>query len=234
MIFCTNCGASAQEVAKFCWQCGSPVGKQAVPGSAHSAPQESIVPEIRGEEPGLVCPPGDTVAWPDGYVMRDFRTELDIKYTKEVTDTLVPYEECLLYLSPRQDIQDAPVEVLRLAVFVIVRIEEPVHELDVVKRVANMWCSERAGPKFKDAAFLGLASARKAGWLLNDGPFWERPDAHCTRLRCRLNDDARDIDRISSKEIAAGLEHIIRTQGLRDIQKLTTETAWQAATSPRF
>ena len=228
MIFCSNCGMSAKEIAKFCWQCGSPIciEPKEIGGYVRLA---SSVPELAGGAKATPDELAPVISWPDEFELvnlRDGKTETTIP--DSIADSFFPYHESSFVFKRKLPLQDSPLTVLRLAVFVIVQSEGPVHEFEVVRRIATMWLMRRAGPKCKDAAFIGLAGAKKAGWLVNDGPFWQQSGVECARLRFRVGESTKDIDLISPSEIAAGVAHILKTTPLRKLNALAAEAARHA------
>ena len=228
MIFCTKCGESAHDGANVCWKCGTALHANNQAGDARTV-TSSAVPELAGGISECIDVQEPVVTWPNGYEILDLREKIYEKTEPlQATADYFPYYESPFVFSRSLPVESSPLEVLRLAVFVIVRFEGPLHELDVVRRIARMWLRDRAGPKCKDATFIGLASARKMGWLLNDGPFWQRRDVRCDRLRYRFDDSTRNIDRISPEEISAGARHILRTARSGDATQLALEVARHA------
>jgi hypothetical protein len=228
MLFCTSCGESAHSGANFCWKCGTALRGSEAEHDAGFKPK-SLVPELAGgtlENADLTEP---EIVWPDGYELIDLRERLREKIEPiPVTNDFYPYSESPFVFSRFLPLEDSPLEVLRFAVYLVVSFEGPIHELEVVRRIARMWLGDRAGPRAKDAAFIGLASARKMRWLVNDGPFWKRRGAHCERLRYRLDDSSRNPDFIAPEEFAAGVAHLLKSAKRGDATQLAIEAARQA------
>jgi Protein of unknown function (DUF3320) len=54
----------------------------------------------------------------------------------------------------------------------IVRVEQPIHEEEVARRLADNFDLQRAGSLIQAAASQGLQNAKRRGLVEKEGPFW--------------------------------------------------------------
>ena len=76
------------------------------------------------------------------------------------------------------ELLDASPETLASAVALVVQVEAPVHEDDVVTRVCGMW-DTRAGSRIQAAILKGATSAVRQGLVSRRGKFYWRTDGIC-------------------------------------------------------
>jgi len=131
----------------------------------------------------------------------------------------------------RHHLQPPDLSMQRLAELVteIVRIEQPIHEEEVARRVASAFDLQRAGRLIQDAASRGLHFAKKKNLLSNQGLFWSEADAPPVLSRDRSSVPAASPVRraalIAPTEYAATIRFVL-TENLALVQtELITEAA---------
>jgi very-short-patch-repair endonuclease len=122
---------------------------------------------------------------------------------------------------PTGDILEAPVNTLAEMIVRIVEVEGPVHEADVMARIAGVW-STKAGSRIQAAIRQAAADAVSGKKIEGRGAFLWRADGAC-RVRSRLNTGISG-DRIAPEEIAAAVELVFAEGHAFQRQALITET----------
>ncbi len=110
----------------------------------------------------------------------------------------------------------------------IVRIEQPIHEEEVARRLASACGLQRAGSRIQEAALMGLRAAQTRGAVLSDGPFWRlrNPAETPPRTRSALPSGAtvRKAAMIAPAELASAAEIVLRQNQALEAPELIVET----------
>jgi very-short-patch-repair endonuclease len=111
----------------------------------------------------------------------------------------------------------------------IVRIEQPIHEEEVARRLAAACGLQRAGSRVQEAALAGLRAAEARGEVRSDGPFWLRQDSGeilpRTRSGLASGDHVRKAGMIAPGELAAAAELVLRQNQALEAPELISETS---------
>src|SRR5690606_27062502 len=99
-----------------------------------------------------------------------------------------------------------PPDLLAGVVARIVDVEGPVHEADVISRIAGLW-GTKAGSRIQDAIRNGCRLSERKGTVTRRGPFYWRPDGSC-RPRSRA-DAGIPGDRIAPEEFAEAIKLVL-------------------------
>ena len=97
------------------------------------------------------------------------------------------YEEADFRVDVSVEPHEARLNLIVDTVEKIVAIEEPVHEIEVGKRLATVWGKERAGRRIHGAALRALRSAVQWGRLHKDGRFYSTRELSTVVPRNRAN-----------------------------------------------
>jgi hypothetical protein len=111
----------------------------------------------------------------------------------------------------------------------IVKVEQPIHEEEVARRLAHVCGLQRAGSRIQDAAQRGLQYARRQGRLASKRHFWSQDSGAKIDPRSRAQLDSADMVRkpemISGAELAAAAEIALQQNLSMSRDDLVTETA---------
>jgi hypothetical protein len=119
-----------------------------------------------------------------------------------------------------EDLLAAPPARVAAAVRRVVEVEAPVHEAELVGRVAAMW-DTRAGPRVQARVLEAAAAAERDGLLRRRGRFvWGAADDAPPRSRAGLRAAA---DRIAPEEYAAAVRLVLGAGHAFTRGRLTTE-----------
>lgn len=124
-------------------------------------------------------------------------------------------------LSISGEILAAPPDLLAAVVSRIVDMEGPVHEADVIARIAGLW-GTKAGSRIQDAIRNGCRLSERKGMVTRRGPFYWRPDGSC-RPRSRAEAGIPG-DRIAPEEFAEAIKLVLAGGQAFPRQALITET----------
>jgi very-short-patch-repair endonuclease len=118
---------------------------------------------------------------------------------------------------------------LALMVERIVRVEQPIHEEEVGRRLAHVCGLQKAGSRIQPAALRGLLHAKRQGALGADGPFWSvdpraDPDPR-SRAHLTTAEYVRKPEMIGPAELRATAMVALRENLALDHEELVTETA---------
>lgn len=124
-------------------------------------------------------------------------------------------------LSIGGEILAAPAELLAAVVARVVDVEGPVHETDVIARIAGLW-GTKAGSRIQDAIRNGCRLSERTGTVTRRGPFYWRPDGSC-RPRSRAETGIPG-DRIAPEEFVEAIKLVLADGQAFPRQSLITET----------
>lgn len=124
-------------------------------------------------------------------------------------------------LEIRGELLAAPADLLAAVVARVVDVEGPVHESDVITRVAGFW-GTKAGSRIQDAIRNACRLSERKGTVTRRGPFYWRPDAWC-RPRSRAEAGIPG-DRIAPEEYAEAIRLVLAGSQAFPRQALITET----------
>ena len=119
------------------------------------------------------------------------------------------------------DLLATPTPIVADLVIRVVETEGPVHELDVIGRVCDLW-DTKAGSRIQAAVRAGIATAIRDGLIEARGPFLWRPDGRC-QVRSRA-DAGIPGDRIAPEEYAEAVKLVLAGGHALDRQALIAET----------
>lgn len=140
-------------------------------------------------------------------------------YSRPVAADYEPFDGSDLRLGG--EILAAPAELLAAVVARIVDVEGPVHEADVISRIAELW-GTKAGSRIQDAIRNGLRLSERSRTVARRGPFYWRPDGSC-RARSRSGTGVPG-DRIAPEEFAEAIKLVLAGGQAFPRQALITET----------
>jgi hypothetical protein len=111
----------------------------------------------------------------------------------------------------------------------IVKVEQPIHEEEVARRLAHVCGLQRAGRRIQEAATRGLEYARRQNRLDVQKRFWsENPDVEVeprSRAQIATAEMVRKPEMISGAELAAAATVALRHNLALEHDELVTETA---------
>jgi very-short-patch-repair endonuclease/DNA polymerase III delta prime subunit len=122
---------------------------------------------------------------------------------------LVSYEMAELEQFDYATIDDVPNHVIRQLTLSLVQIESPIHKADAIKRVANALGFGRAGKNIQDRLSQNIRQMAKAGDIEDSSDFLFIPAGNVIG-RDRSNLDNRDIEKVSTQEIAVVIELVVK------------------------
>ena len=134
----------------------------------------------------------------------------------------MPYETYAGTLTgPQTDLLDTPARTLADLVAGIVETEGPVHEIDVIARVCDLW-DTKAGSRIQAAVRTGMSAAADARRIERRGAFLWRPDGRC-HVRSRAEAGIPG-DRIAPEEYAEAVKLVLMGGHALDRPALIAET----------
>ena len=134
----------------------------------------------------------------------------------------MPYETYAGTLTgPQTDLLDTPARTLADLVAGIVETEGPVHEIDVIARVCDLW-DTKAGSRIQAAVRTGMSAAADARRIERRGAFLWRPDGRC-HVRSRAEAGIPG-DRIAPEEYAEAVKLVLIGGHALDRPALIAET----------
>lgn len=111
----------------------------------------------------------------------------------------------------------------------IVRVEQPIHQDEVGRRLASAFGLQKSGRRIQEAALRGLQRAENLGDLRSRGQFWRLPETTGVRPRDRSRlpsaSTVRKVDSICPTELAAAMTEVLRQSLALETQDLITECA---------
>ena len=128
---------------------------------------------------------------------------IDITPYKTANLSIINYREVLHEVS-----QDVMAEWIRI----IVNFESPVHEEEVVRRIANCAGVKRIGRRIRENFHSGLLKATRDGNVIRKEKFLWQPNMELLKIRSRLPlpNSSRKIQLIPPEEIALAIIEIIK------------------------
>ncbi|MGE4061631.1 MAG: DUF3320 domain-containing protein, partial [Sphingomonadales bacterium] len=111
----------------------------------------------------------------------------------------------------------------------IVVKEQPIHQEEVGRRLANTFRLQRSGSRIQAAALEGLKYAARQGLLNSKGKYWRSAPGTTVTPRDRSNlpstSSLRKIEMICPTELAAAMKEVLKQSLALDTQELITESA---------
>jgi hypothetical protein len=132
----------------------------------------------------------------------------------ESTDALraSPYVEAAFAVRAREPFHELPLPRRMDIVARVVKVEGPVHEEEVARRVASLAGRSRAGARIAAAVQEALDEAVHIGQLVRDGRFVAPAEQDRVPVRDRSNVRAaglRDVEMLPPAEVRAALLHVV-------------------------
>lgn len=139
-----------------------------------------------------------------------------------------PYQEAAFDLSTARPLVELSAHELAVIATQVVRVEGPVHEDEVARRLAGLWGYGRTGSRIVDAVKEALSEATSRGWVKSDGPFYTCYDANGALVRNResvTSPTLRRAEMLPPSELQRALTYIISTHGGTGPDEAVVETA---------
>ena len=124
----------------------------------------------------------------------------------------VPYQKCQLKTSGPSEGFYASAALVQRNVLEVVKVEGPIHEDELTRRVARAWGINRAGSRVSAVIQRAVQAAAKVGDVRKDGPFLWPVDMQQPQVRERADDDPKDIDLVCGEELGRAACLIARLQ----------------------
>ncbi|MCE9606283.1 MAG: DUF3320 domain-containing protein [Planctomycetia bacterium] len=104
---------------------------------------------------------------------------------QEAAEPSVPYEEAIFKISGKQSIPDMPLSTLMEFAVRVVRVEGPIHEEEIERRLVSLSGASRTGTRIAQAVAAALAEAVKARAVVVDGGFYRPAEQTIVPIRNR-------------------------------------------------
>ena len=111
------------------------------------------------------------------------------------------------------------------AVANVVKVESPIHQTELVKRIRLLWGLRRSGSRIQSAIDTAVTHAVKIGLVKRLDGFLFNPAKRNIVPRKRDGDPPPDIDLISEDEIAAAVLLVLKYQLATPMDDLITQTS---------
>ena len=139
-----------------------------------------------------------------------------------------PYLTADFRIASAQMPHEAPKSLVQDAVCRIVRIEGPIHEDEVSRRLATVWGMDRAGSRIQAAAREALIACARNGKLARDCGFWTAPGGPAFVVRSRADVDVpslRSAKYLPPAEIALCAKDVVKENVRVSQSELVVEIA---------
>jgi Protein of unknown function (DUF3320) len=117
----------------------------------------------------------------------------------------IPYEEAKIALPEGTEAHLLPLEAMVDALHRVVEVEGPVHEDEIVRRIARACGRVRTGGRLAEAVGRGLAEALRSGLVARESSFW----------RPTTRDEPRVRDRSKARSAALRRPHMVPASEIR-------------------
>jgi len=132
---------------------------------------------------------------------------------KSIEQTVPVYKACsALTIRIYGDLCEQPISRLVQAVVDVVKVEQPVHVDEVIRRIRSLWGLKRTGTKIRRTLKRAITKAVRDGKVYQKKDFLWLTDKCKTNVRCRCDDPPPDISLICNEEIVEAIKLVIRRQ----------------------
>ena len=151
---------------------------------------------------------------PDGSSVIDIsRHESAITAENAPSPISVPYVEVMFRVTSDREIHELQANELATVVTQIVKLEGPIHQDEIARRVASLWGLKRTGRRIVDAVERALAEATFHGAVDQSGPFFSRGDQISVPVRDRSAVSSANLlkpEYLPPREVRAALSELVR------------------------
>ncbi len=140
---------------------------------------------------------------------------------------LEEYQLCSdIPISTACNLLECPSPELSRAVVEVVRIEQPIHFDEMVRRIRTLWGLKRSGHRIHAVLMEATKLAQQSERIFQEGPFlWMGGGERLCKPRHRKGDPAPKIDMICDEEIAEAIKIVLKCQFRTAREELAKVTA---------
>jgi very-short-patch-repair endonuclease/DNA polymerase III delta prime subunit len=131
---------------------------------------------------------------------------------QEPEELSIPYEEATFKISGKTAIPEMPAATLLEYVVRVVRVEGPIHEEEVERRIVSLSGASRTGARIAEAVANALSAGARAGAIVADGGFYRPIEQKQTPIRNREEVESAGLKKpemLPSAEIDAAIKALI-------------------------
>jgi very-short-patch-repair endonuclease len=131
----------------------------------------------------------------------------------DANEIAMPYEEARIELNEPRPIHAMPRKELAQIARAVVKVEGPIHEDEIARRIASFWGNQRTGARISAAVHEALQEAVRQRWVTEEGGFFLPTGMRQVPIRNResvASSSLRKPDMLPPQEVRSALIHVIQ------------------------